>query len=53
MSMRTLFDVIFSNDQTGEAALVAHRNSSKPDELEDEIITEFLKQEPKRNESVL
>lgn len=53
MSMRTLFDVLFSTEKTREAALVAHRNSSKPDDLEDTVITEFLKQEPKRNESVL
>jgi len=48
MSMRTLFDVIFSTDQTREAALIAHRNSSKPDDLEDTVVTEFLEQEHQR-----
>lgn len=48
MSMRTLFDVIFSTNQTREAALNAHRNSAT-DDAEETVVAEFLKQEEYQN----
>lgn len=48
MSMKTLFDVIFSTNKEREAALNAHRNSFT-DAAEETVITQFLDNEEYKN----